>query len=184
MAEKLYSLNLCLNFASVTDSNRHDMIKKHGVFEVHKDGADLEELIDSVDALPEGTYEYVIFDQKKNRSLPQLKYLFGIILKTISDKHPDHPTVDTLYRYFEAVYAPIHVCEIDGEKFEYFDLKNENKTEVDDFIQKVVHHATSKWGIKFVERDFLKLPEARELFIDANYDLWKRISQNSSSAQT
>lgn len=177
-------MNLYLSFAITTESNCYDMIKKHGVFQVHKDDADLEELIDSVDVLPEGTYEYVIFDQKKNPSLPQLKYLFGVILKTISDKHPDHPKVDALYRYFEAVYAPIHVCEIDGEKFEYFDLKNEPKTEVDDFIQKVIHHATRQWGIKFVERDFLKLPEARELFVSANYDLWKRISQNSSSTQT
>lgn len=159
------------------------MIKKRGSFEVYKERADLEELIDSIDELPEGEYEYILIDKKKNRSLPQLKYLFGVVLKTISDGLPNHPTVDALYRYFEEVYAPIHVCEIDGEKFEYFDLKNENSTEVDIVIQQIVRHAAKQWGIKILERDFLKTPEARELYVDANYDLWKRISENSSSTQ-
>lgn len=177
----MYSSNYLLNFALETESNYYDMIKKHGTFEVRKDGADLEELIDFADNLPEDEYEYVIYDKKKNRSLPQLKYLFGVVLKTISEKHPSHPTVDTLYRYFEAVYAPVHVCEIDGEKFEYFDLKNDSSSEVDDVIQRIVHHATKQWGITFPERDFLKLPEARQLYVEANYDLWKRISQHSSS---
>lgn len=159
------------------------MIKKHGAFEVHEEGADLEELIDFVDNLPEGEYEYILYDKKKNRSLPQLKYLFGVVLKAISNGLPDHPTVDALYRYFEEVYAPIHVCEIDGEKFEYFDLKNENSTEMDSVIQRIVHHATNEWGIEIPERDFLKLPEARQLYVEANYDLWKRLSENSSSLQ-
>lgn len=184
MLENLHRSNFTLNFALETERNRYDMIRKRGTFEVHKDGADLEELIDSVDELPEGEYDFVIYDTKKNRSLPQLKYLFGVVLKTISDELPNHPTVDALYRYFEAVYAPIHVCEIDGEKCEYFNLKNESSSEVDSVIQQIVHHATKKWGIKFPERDFLKLPEARQLYVEANYDLWKRAYQNSSSTQT
>lgn len=179
----MYSSKYLLNFALETESNRHDMIKKRGTFEVRKEGADLEELIGFAGSLPEDEYEYVIYDKKKNRSLPQLKYLFGVVLKTISEQHPDHPTVDALYRYFEEVYAPIHVSEIDGEKFEYFDLKNDTASEVDDVIQRIVHHATKQWGIKIPERDFLKLPEARQLFVDANYDLWKKIAQNSSSTK-
>lgn len=159
----------------------YDMIKKHGTFEVHKDCADLEELLDFVDTLPEGDYHYVIYDKKKNPSLPQLKYLFGVVLKTISEKHPEHPTVDALYRFFEQVYAPIHVCEIEGEKFEYFDLKNDKPSEVCDVIQRIVHHATKHWGITFPERDFLKLPEARQLFVEANYELWERVYQDNSS---
>lgn len=159
------------------------MIKKHGSFEVRKEGADLEELQDFADTLSDGEYEYVIYDKNKNRSLPHLKYLFGVILKTISDKHPDHPTVDALYRYFEEVYAPIHICKIDGLNYEYFDLKNEPTSEVNYVIQCIVHHATKEWGITFPERDFLKLPEARQLYVEANYDLWKRISQNSSSTK-
>ena len=179
----MYSPNYLLNFALETETQYYDMIRKRGSFEVRKEGADLEELIDFADQLRDGEYEFVIFDKRKNRSLPQLKYLFGVVLKTISDQLPDHPPVDALYRYFEDVYAPIHVCEIDGKKFEYFDLKNENATEVDDVIQRIVRHATIEWGIEIPERDFLKLPEARQLYVEANYDLWKKIAQNSSSAQ-
>ena len=51
--------------------------------------------------LSDGDYTVLIFDDAKNRSLPQLKYLFGVVLKEISEKLPTHPPVDALYRYFE-----------------------------------------------------------------------------------
>lgn len=179
----MHSSKIHLNFALETETVRYDMIRKRGTFEVHKDSADIDEFLDFVNTMSEGEYNFLIYDNRKNRSLPQLKYLFGVILKTISDSLPNHPTVDALYRYYEEVYAPIHVCEIDGEQFEYCDLKNESSSEVSDFITMVANHATRKWGIKFPERDFMKLPEAQELYIEANYDLWKSISQKSSSSQ-
>ena len=64
--------------------------------------------------LKDGDYTILIMDDTKNKSLPQLKYLFGVVLKTISEQLPTHPPVDALYRYFEEIYAPIHVCDLPG----------------------------------------------------------------------
>lgn len=157
------------------------MIKKRGSFAIHKEGSDLGELKDSVENLPTGDYEFLIYDKFKNRSLPQLKYLFGVVLKTISDELPNHPPIDALYRWFEQVYAPLHSCIIEGETFEYVDLKNENSVEVDSVIQRIIHHAHQEWGIRIPEKDILKAPEARELYTDAYAEVWKCILPSSSS---
>lgn len=158
------------------------MIRKKGLIEVLCGEADTKELLDSLDNLQDGEYKFLIYDEAKNRSLPQLKYLFGIVLKTISDALPGHPKIDALYRYFEEVYAPIHVCEIDGEKFEYFDLKNEKPIELDNVIKKIVQHAAKQWNIKIEERDALRLPGAQEAYIGAYTEMWKHhLSSNTLS---
>lgn len=149
------------------------MIKKKGIITIHSENADIKGLIDSVEALPEGEYNYLIYDNSKNRPLPQLKYLFGIVLKTISDKLPGNPSVESLYRYFEEVYAPIHITYINGEKFEYFDLKNEKSIEMDDVIEKIIHHAANEWNIVIPEKDKMSAPEAKEAYIGAYLDMWK-----------
>lgn len=159
------------------------MIKQRGSFSVHKQGTDLEDFLDSVEKLPEGDYEYLIYDKFKNRSLPQLKYLFGVVLKTISDGLPNHPPVDALYRWFEQVYAPLHSCIIEGQTFEYVDLKNENSVEMDYVIQRIIHHARREWNITIPDRDVLKAPEARELYTDAYAEVWKCILPTTSSTQ-
>lgn len=157
------------------------MIKQRGAFSVHKEGADLGALIDSVDQLPVGDYEYLIYDKRKNRSLPQLKYLCGVVLKTISDGLSNHPPIDALYRWFEQKYAPHHSCIIDGQTFEYVDLKNENSVEMDYVIQRIIHHARQEWNISIPDRDMLKAPEARELYADAYAEAWKCILSTPSS---
>ena len=70
------------------------MIKKKGRVEVLCGEADTEELLDSLENLPDGEYKFLIYDEAKNRSLPQLKYLFGIVLKQISDALPEHPKIE------------------------------------------------------------------------------------------
>lgn len=158
------------------------MIKKKGLVEVLCGEADTKELLDSLEKLPDGEYKFLIYNEAKNRSLPQLKYLFGIVLKTIAESLSDHPSIDALYRYFEEVYAPIHVCMIAGEKFEYFDLKNEKSIELDNVIRQIIQHATEKWGIKIEEQDALKLPGAQEAYLDAYTDMWKhRLSTKTLS---
>lgn len=150
------------------------MIKKRGSLVIRCDGACLEELLDSADSLPEGKYTFIIFDErKKNPALPHLKYLFGVVLKTISDQHPDHPPVDALYRYFEGLYAPKHTCHFEGRNFEYSDLKNENTNEVNNVIADIIHHATSRWGIQVEDRSVLSLPPAQEAYEDAYIEMWK-----------
>lgn len=154
------------------------MIKKKGVVSVHAGNAETGELLDSVATLPDGEYSFFIYDNEKNRPLPQLKYLFGVVLKTISDKLPGHPTVEALYRYFEEIYAPIHTTYINGEKFEYFDLKSEKSIEMDDVIDMIVRHAASQWNITIPKRDKLSAPEAKELYADAYVEMWKNRTLN------
>ena len=144
---------------------------------VQGDYADMKEFKDSLDNLPDGEYGYLLFDKQKNRSLPQLKYLFGVVLKTISENLPDHPSIDALYRYFEEIYAPIHTCYINGEKYEYFDLKNEKSIEMDDVIEKIIHHATNQWNISILSKEEIKASEAREPYMDAYSEMWKNLSR-------
>lgn len=154
------------------------MIKMKGVIEVHEDYTDTQELQDSVDRLSEGKYNFLIYDDNKNRSLPQLKYLFGVVLKTISEKLPSHPSIDALYRYFEEVYAPLHTCTIEGEKFDYFDLKNEKSIELDSVTERIIQHATEQWNISIPTREEMKEAEARSLYAEAYAETWKNLSQH------
>lgn len=126
--------------------------------------------------LKDGDYTVLIMDDTKNRSLNNLKYLFGIVLKQISDELPGHPQVNALYRYFEEVYAPIHVCHLpNGEKFEYFDLKNEKASEVNKVIESIVHHAKTEWGIDIKPKSGINAPEAKELWAGAYTDQWNNL---------
>ena len=151
------------------------MIRSKGIVEVHEGYADTSERTESVGILPDGEYGYLLFDKNKNRSLPQLKFLFGYILKTLSEELDGHPEPEALYRYFEELYAPIHSCKIPGEDmvFEYFDLKNEPTTEMDYVINKIIHHAKTEWSIDLLTREGIKAAEAAELYAGAYADTWK-----------
>lgn len=123
--------------------------------------------------LKDGDYTVLIMDDTRNRSLPQLKYLFGVVLKTISEELPTHPPVDALYRYFEEIYAPIHTCDLPGgERYEYFSLKNEKASEMNEVIESIIHHANTEWGIKVEPKDATRLPEAKELWAGAYTEQW------------
>ena len=140
---------------------------------VQDDKAATQELQVAIENLKDGDYTVLIMDDTKNKALPQLKYLFGVVLKTISDQLPTHPPVDALYRYFEEVYAPIHVCDLPGGyKYEYFNLKNEKATEMNEMIESIIHHARTEWGIEIVSKDKIKMPEAKELWAGAYTDQW------------
>ena len=129
--------------------------------------------------MPVGEYGYLLFDKERNKLLPQLKYLFGIVLKNISENLPDKPGVDALYKYFEEIYAPLRTCIINGEKYEYFDLKNENAKEMSDFIERVIQHAQTDFGISnlFPSRNELKAPEAKALYAEAYANTWEDYSR-------
>jgi len=159
-------------------TKHHAMMKKKGIINVYEGSADINELKSSVDSLPDGEYGFYIFDNSKNRPLPQLKYLFGVVLKTISQKLDSHPSPGALYRYFEEVYAPIHKSNIQGEEFEYFDLKSEKSIELDSVIEMIIQHAADQWGIKIPTREEIREAEARTPYAEAYADMWKFLSQN------
>lgn len=155
------------------------MIRAKGVIDIHDGYADTSELLDSVDFLPNGEYGYLLFDKQKSRSLPQLKFLFGYVLKTLNEKLEGHPEPEALYRYFEELYAPIRVCNIPGEdeQYEYFDLKNEPAAEMDFVINKIIHHAKTEWGIDLLTNGAIKASEAQELYAGAYAETWKNLSR-------
>ena len=155
------------------------MIRDKGVINVCDDHIDKLELTDALNQLPNGEYGYLLFDKERNKVLPLLKYLFGIVLKNISDQLPDNPTADQLYRYFEDIYAPVRTCTINGEKFEYFDLKNESTQEVNDFIERIIEHSKREFGISPIipSRNDLKAPEAREAYAEAYANTWDNYSR-------
>lgn len=126
-----------------------------------------------ISKLKDGDYTVLIMDDAKNRSLPQLKYLFGVVLKTISEQLPTHPPVDALYRYFEEIYAPIHTCDLPrGEKYEYFNLKNEKASEMNEVIERIIHHVNTEWKIDIMSKIQTTMPEAKELWAGAYTEQW------------
>lgn len=120
------------------------------------------------DKLPDNdNYLFVICDNTKNRNLPYLSYFFSVVLKYISDSLPDHPSTTALYKFFEDMFAPIHSSIINGERFEYCELKSEKASDVNRIIEKVVEYALKEWGIDVPRNEDLKDPELRELHSQA-----------------
>lgn len=156
------------------------MIKKKGALEIAEGVPLTQELDAAVASLKNGTYTFYLIDEGKNRALPQLKYLNGVVLKTISDNLPTHPPIGALYRYFEKEYAPAHYCNINGERFVYRDLKSEPATEMIDVIEAIIHHAQTIFGIHIPTIEEMKTAESKDLYVDALAETWKDYLINKS----
>lgn len=76
-------------------------IRSKGIVTINDGDVDLNEFKESLYDLSDGEYGFLIFDKEKNKTLPQLKYLNGVVLKRISEELPEHPGISALYRYFE-----------------------------------------------------------------------------------
>lgn len=150
------------------------MIKIKGVVEVREHNADIQGIKDLMDKLPDGDYAVFALDNNKNRPLPHLKYLFGVVLKTISDNLPGNPPTDALYRYFEQKLAPKHTCHIQGETFSYSDLRNESSNEMNAVIEDIVHFAKLKWNIDIASKSDLMPPSAKGDYAEAYASVWKK----------
>lgn len=126
------------------------------------------ELRTALDRLPDNQdYDFLIYDHKSNRLLPNLAYLHSVVLKQISDALPDHPSVTALYKYFEEMFAPWHTCTINGEDYEYPDLKNEKATDFGNVVERIVEYAQKRWNITVTGNTELKDAEARDFFARA-----------------
>lgn len=125
----------------------------------------VDELNAALDNLPDGEdFKFLIVDNKRNRALPYLTYLFSVVLKALSDQLPDKPPTKALYRYFEEIFAPEHTCTIDGKAYTYQDMKSEKSNDFDVFIERIIDYSTKKWGVVFPEREELKDPKYREYY--------------------
>lgn len=143
------------------------MIKGKGQIRVVAGHANIGEMTEATSKLPDGDYLFVICDEKKNRNLPYISYLFSVVLKYLSDALPDHPSTISLYKFFEARFAPVHTSRIEGSIIEYCDLKSERASDVNDVIERIVEYASDKWGIEVPRQEDLKDPEMRELHSQA-----------------
>lgn len=124
----------------------------------------VDEFKEACGKLPDGTYLFVLCDDKKNRNLPYLSYLFSVVLGYLSEALPGRPGVTALYKYFEAKFSPVRVSEINGERFEWRELKSEKSTDVNDVIERIVEYARDEWGIEVPRQDAMKDPANRELY--------------------
>jgi hypothetical protein len=59
-------------------------------------------IIYSPNIIKDGKYLITVARAEKKRTLPQLRYLFGVVYKTIAD-HTGH-TVDEIHQYFKQLY--------------------------------------------------------------------------------
>jgi len=128
----------------------------------------IDEFKAACEKLPDNdNYLFVICDNTKNRNLPYISYFFSVVLKYLSDALPDHPGTTALYKFFEDMFAPIHTSKINGQQFEYCELKSEKARDVNDIIEKVVEYAQKEWGIEVPRNEDLREPELRELHSQA-----------------
>lgn len=155
------------------------MFLKHKRYMIHID-AELvvqggvsytEALQRNLQRLADGNYRCLVLDNAPNKALPFLKYLFGVVLKDLSDK--TGIPVDALYKYFEDKFAPVRHAKIDGKIFEYKNIKDESSQALRDFTERIITFAEEEWGIKAMERDALKAPEAAAPYAEAYTDQWK-----------
>lgn len=124
--------------------------------------------------LDDGEYSIFICNKSKNKSLSQLKYLFGVVLRTIANElEGDRATVNDLYRFFERKYAPMKTVSINGEDLVVQDLKNCSSKEMGDVIEQIIRFADSELGITIGSREQLKEPEAQEAYVDAYNNQWE-----------
>lgn len=126
------------------------------------------EFMDACRKLPDNDeYLFVICDNTKNRNLPYLSYFFSVVIRYLSDALPDHPHPTALYKFFEDMFAPIRTSTINGEQFDYCELKSEKARDVNDVIEKVVKYAQDEWGIEIPRQENMKDPEMREFYSQA-----------------
>ena len=124
--------------------------------------------------LDDGEYSIFICNKSKNKSLSQLKYLFGVVLRTIANElEGDRATVNDLYRFFERKYAPMKTVSLNGEDLVVQDLKNCSSKEMGDVIEQIIRFADSELGIAIGSREQLKDPEAQEAYVDAYNNQWE-----------
>lgn len=119
------------------------------------------------DLVDDGEYKFLIVDEQKNPNMPYLNYLFSVVLATVSQSLPDHPSTKSLYRYFEELFAPSHTCTIDNQRYEYRDLKSERVNVINNFIERVIEYSQNKWNIEIPSSSLLRDAEYREYYSQA-----------------
>ncbi len=156
------------------------MIKKHGKFSIVGGVLDAPEWDEAVEKLKDGDYMFTIANTDKNRNLNKLSYLHSVVLRTIAEKLADRTPADQtpvspsqLYRYFEDLFAPVHTCMINGQEYEYLDLKSEKSDEIGAVTEKIAQYAEKKWGIHVPTEEELNTAPFYQVYAEAYLNQWK-----------
>ena len=138
---------------------------------------DLSSIECQIENLLPGEYSVFICDSKRNRTLGQTQYLFGVVLKLICDETgvEDMDTPD-LYRIFEKMFAPKKVVEFEGGEHVVQDMKRCNSKEMGLIIEKIIQYADTELGIKIPTRDEVREPMAQDIYINAYNSTWQKKS--------
>lgn len=146
-------------------------ILKKGI--ILKDGQpDLGELRSSIRGLPDGEYAFYICDKKKNKSLSAMKYLWGVVLKTIANESGDFDT-NTWYLFFQKKFVPKKVVVVEGEEVLIQEAKKLTAKEFSFFIEQIISYSNDFLNTKIVPRDELSQPEAQDLYVGAYDEMWE-----------
>lgn len=137
---------------------------------IEKGRPDLIELKRALNELGDGEYAVLIANKEKNKSLTQMKYLWGTVLKMISEETGE--TTDNLYKYFELKYSPVKVVNVQGEDIPVRDMKRSTAKEMGLIIEQIIQFSQEELNIKIPTRDEMKDPEAQELYAGAYLDQW------------
>jgi len=117
-----------------------------------------------------GEYSFYVLDSKKNRSLQQGKYLFGVVLKMISTE-TGYDAKD-LYEIFEKMFCPVKVVNFKGEEHIIQDMKRLDTKEMGIVIEKIIRWADVELGVIVPSQEQTKDPLAADFYVDAYNDSW------------
>ena len=97
-------------------------------------------------------------EYKKDKSLEQLGYLFGVVLPTIcqhvEDSEGQHYTTDEAYSWFIDEYGEDRVVIINGKpKVTKRTASKMNTKQMSDFIERVIQHAAMNMGLAIPDAD-------------------------------
>lgn len=155
-------------------------IKLKHTFWVNEDkDTDLQEIFDSIidkvkkNLLP-GDYAFYFCDRKKSRSMGQLKYYMGVVLKMIS-KETGY-TIDELHEFFKEKYLPIKIVTINEESIETISTKNVTSKEMGEYIEQIRAWARLELDLHIPTKDELSIPPPKsnyqDIVVDAENDHW------------
>jgi hypothetical protein len=109
--------------------------------------------VDLVRDLPlEPMQEVIIRDYRKDKTLAQLGYLFGVVFteiqKHIEDSQGDFYTTEELYDWFIDEYGESRVVTLHGKpKVVKLTASGMNTKEMSEFTERVIMHAAEHMGL-------------------------------------
>ena len=140
-------------------------------FFVDDDGNfDLFQVENQIKQLLTGEYAIYVCDSKREKTLQQYRYLFGVVFKMIGAELCLEPK--DLYKIFEKKFAPQKVVDFMGEEKIVQDFKSCNSKEQGKVIEEIIRWADVEINVRIPTQDELREPVAQEAYVGAYNDTW------------